>query len=101
MSSSNHPIIVPSDFDIKDAFSSTNVPDYFLATPGNISSDFLKNSKNDEIPPVFSVFYNNPYLKDMQEFYAKESPIPPLDLITPPIILTPSTVLPPSLLFDP
>ncbi|GKF10899.1 hypothetical protein Tco_0048825, partial [Tanacetum coccineum] len=58
------------------------------------------NSKNDEILPVFSPFYNNPYLKDMQAFYAKELPIPPPDPITPPAILTPSLVLPPSLLFD-
>ncbi|GJU86791.1 hypothetical protein Tco_1294337 [Tanacetum coccineum] len=43
MSSSNHPIIVPSDSDIEDAFSSTNVPDYFPATPGNTSPD----SSND------------------------------------------------------
>nr|GEV63969.1 ubiquitin carboxyl-terminal hydrolase 7 [Tanacetum cinerariifolium] len=98
MSSSNHPIIIPSDSDIEDAFSSTNIPDYFPATPRNISSDFLENSKNDKIPPVFSLFYNNPYLKDMQAFYAKESPIPPPDPITPPIILSPSTILPPSLL---
>ncbi|GJS31796.1 hypothetical protein Tco_0492416 [Tanacetum coccineum] len=27
------------------------------------------------IPPVFSSFYNNPCLKDVQAFYAKESPI--------------------------
>ncbi|GKG59583.1 hypothetical protein Tco_0607211, partial [Tanacetum coccineum] len=43
MSSSNHPIIVPSDSDIEDAFSSTNVPDYFPATPRNTSPD----SSND------------------------------------------------------
>nr|GFC32020.1 hypothetical protein [Tanacetum cinerariifolium] len=101
MSSSNDHIIVPSNFDIEDAFSFSNVPDYFPATPGNISFDFLENSKNDEIPPVFLLFYNNHYLKDMQAFYAKESPILPPDPITPPIILTPSTILPPSLLFDP
>nr|GEX48480.1 hypothetical protein [Tanacetum cinerariifolium] len=95
MSSPNHPI-----FKIEDAFS-LNFHDYFPATPGNISYDFLKNSNNDEIPPVFSHFYNNPYLKDMQAFYYKESPISPLDPITPPVILTPSSVLPPSLLFDP
>ncbi|GJS06278.1 hypothetical protein Tco_0363074 [Tanacetum coccineum] len=53
------------------------------------------------IPPVFSSFYNNPYLKNVQAFYAKESPISSLDPITPPAILTPSPVLPPSLLFDP
>ncbi|GJX59341.1 hypothetical protein Tco_0290731, partial [Tanacetum coccineum] len=59
-------------------------------TPRNISSDFSENSKNAKISPVFSPFYKNPYLKDMQAFYAKESPIPPPDLITPPVILTPS-----------
>ncbi|GJY48578.1 putative reverse transcriptase domain-containing protein [Tanacetum coccineum] len=53
------------------------------------------------IPPVFSSFYNNPCLKDVQAFYAKESPISSPDPITPPAILTPSPVLPPSLLFDP
>ncbi|GKC63855.1 hypothetical protein Tco_1096453 [Tanacetum coccineum] len=53
------------------------------------------------IPPVFSPFYNNPCLKDVQAFYTKESPISSPDPITPPAILTPSPVLPPSLLFDP
>ncbi|GKC10498.1 hypothetical protein Tco_1007280 [Tanacetum coccineum] len=53
------------------------------------------------IPPVFSSFYNNPCLKDVQAFYAKESPISSPDPITSPAILTPSPVLPPSLLFDP
>ncbi|GJZ46292.1 hypothetical protein Tco_0593888 [Tanacetum coccineum] len=43
MSSSNHPIIVPFDSDIEEAFSSLNVPDYFPATPGNTSPD----SSND------------------------------------------------------
>nr|GEY85970.1 hypothetical protein [Tanacetum cinerariifolium] len=67
---------------------------------GNIFFDFLENYKNDEIPPVFSSFYNNPYLKDIQAFYAKESPIPPPNPITPPVILAPSLILPPSPLFD-
>ncbi|GJV88493.1 hypothetical protein Tco_1532431 [Tanacetum coccineum] len=53
------------------------------------------------IPPVFSSFYNNPCLKDVQAFYAKELPITSPDPITPPAILTLSPVLPPSLLFDP
>ncbi|GJR94264.1 hypothetical protein Tco_0266438 [Tanacetum coccineum] len=53
------------------------------------------------IPPVFSSFYNNPCLKDVQAFYAKELPISSPDPITLPAILTPSPVLPPSLLFDP
>ncbi|GJX32143.1 hypothetical protein Tco_0241998 [Tanacetum coccineum] len=50
---------------------------------------------------VISPLYNNPYLKDVQAFYAKELPISSPDPITPPAILTPSPVLPPSLLFDP
>ncbi|GJW74918.1 hypothetical protein Tco_0134288 [Tanacetum coccineum] len=106
MSSPTHP--TPSDVDEECAFPSANIldytstlPNYFPARPGNNSSDFSENSKNDEIPPIFSPFYNNPYLKDMQAFNAKESPIPPPDHITPPAILTPSPVLPPSLLFDP
>nr|GEV25391.1 hypothetical protein [Tanacetum cinerariifolium] len=106
MSSPTHP--TPSNVDEEYAFPSTNIlnytstlPNYFLATLGNISSDFLENSKNNEIPPVLSHFYINPYLKDMQAFYANESPIPPPDPITLPAILTPSSVLPPSPLFDP
>ncbi|GJZ71629.1 hypothetical protein Tco_0635480 [Tanacetum coccineum] len=106
MSSPTHP--TPSDVDEECAFPSANIldytstlPNYFLARPGNNSFDFSKNSKNAEIPPIFSHFYNNPYLKDMQAFNAKESPIPPPDHITPPAILTLSPVLPPSLLFDP
>nr|GFA29963.1 hypothetical protein [Tanacetum cinerariifolium] len=106
MSSLTYP--TPSDVDEEYAFPSANILDYtstllnyFPDTPGNISSDFLENSKNDEILPVFLPFYNNPYLKDMQAFYAKESPIPPPHPINPPIILTPSIILPPSLLFDP
>ncbi|GJX96605.1 hypothetical protein Tco_0352403 [Tanacetum coccineum] len=106
MSSPTHP--TPSDVNEECTFSSANIldytstlPDYFPASPGNIFSDFSENSKNDEIPPVFSSFYNNPYLKDTQAFYAKKSPIPPPDPISPPAILTPSPVLPSSLLFDP
>ncbi|GJX63765.1 hypothetical protein Tco_0296665 [Tanacetum coccineum] len=53
------------------------------------------------IPPVFSSFYNNPCLKDVQAIYAKELPISSPDPITPPAILTLSPILPPSLLFNP
>ncbi|GKF88616.1 hypothetical protein Tco_0259493, partial [Tanacetum coccineum] len=52
------------------------------------------------IPLVFSSFYNNPCLKDVQTFYAKEFPISSPDPITPPAILTLSLILPPSLLFN-
>ncbi|GKB66318.1 hypothetical protein Tco_0927730 [Tanacetum coccineum] len=75
--------------------------DYFSASSESSSFNSSENSKDNMIPPVFSSFYNNPYLKDVQAFYAKELPIPSPDPITPPAILTPSPVLPPSLLFDP
>ncbi|GJT10584.1 hypothetical protein Tco_0857626 [Tanacetum coccineum] len=97
-----------STFDIEDAFSSMNIlnytsvsPDYFPASAGSSSFNSSENAKDNIIPPVFSSFYNNPCLKDVQAFYAKELPISSPDPITPPAILTPSSVLPPSLLFDP
>ncbi|GJV80186.1 reverse transcriptase domain-containing protein [Tanacetum coccineum] len=103
MSSPNH-----STSDIEDAFSSMNIlnytsvsSDYFSASSESNSFNSSENSKDNMIPPVFSLFYNNPCLKDVQAFYAKESPISSPDPITPPAILTPSLVLPPSLLFDP
>ncbi|GJW57977.1 hypothetical protein Tco_0104708 [Tanacetum coccineum] len=75
--------------------------DYFPASSGSSSFNSSENSTDNMIPPVFSSFYNNPCLKDVQAFYAKELPISSPDPITPPAILTPSPVLPPSLLFDP
>ncbi|GJZ68881.1 hypothetical protein Tco_0632431 [Tanacetum coccineum] len=90
MSSPNH-----STSDIEDAFSSMNIlnytsvsSDYFPASSGSISFNSSENS--NIIPSVISPFYNNPCLKDVQAFYAKESPISPQDPITPPAILTPS-----------
>ncbi|GJY90251.1 hypothetical protein Tco_0505447 [Tanacetum coccineum] len=103
MSSPNH-----STSDIEDAFSSMNIlnytsvsSDYFPVSLGSNSFNSSENSNDNMIPPVFSSFYNNTYLKDVQAFYAKELPISSPDPITPPAILTPSPVLPPSLLFDP
>ncbi|GKG36319.1 hypothetical protein Tco_0443997, partial [Tanacetum coccineum] len=97
-----------STFDIKDAFSSMNILNYtsvssdsFPASLGSSSFNFLENSTDNMIPPIFSSFYNNPCLKDVQAFYAKESPISSPDPITSSAILTPSPILPPSLLFDP
>ncbi|GJV12021.1 hypothetical protein Tco_1353562 [Tanacetum coccineum] len=103
MSSPNH-----YTSDLEGAFSSMNIlnytsvsSDYFPASLGSNSFNSSENSKDNMIPPVFSSFYNNPCLKDVQAFYAKELPISSPDPITPPAILTPSPVLPPSLLFDP
>ncbi|GKF13968.1 hypothetical protein Tco_0055430 [Tanacetum coccineum] len=88
--------------DIEDAFSYMNIlnytsvsPDYFPASAGSRSFNSSENSTDNMIPPVFSSFYNNPCLKDVQAFYAKELPI------SSPATLTPSPILPPSLLFDP
>nr|GEY66550.1 hypothetical protein [Tanacetum cinerariifolium] len=98
MSSHNHPTT-----DIQDVFSSnfsdytTASPNYFPASPGNISSDPLDNlSKYLLASLAISPFY------DMQAYnaVANKPPIPLQDPITPPTILTPSRVLPPSLLFD-
>ncbi|GKA98498.1 hypothetical protein Tco_0826435 [Tanacetum coccineum] len=86
-----------STSDLEDAFSSMNIlnytsvsPDYFPASSGSSSFNSSENSKDNMIPPVFSSFYNNPCLKDVQAFYAKESPISSPDPITPPAILTSS-----------
>ncbi|GJW61220.1 hypothetical protein Tco_0110555 [Tanacetum coccineum] len=92
MSSPNH-----STSKIEDAFSSMNIlnytsasSDYFTASSGSSSFNSSENFKDNMIPPVFLPFYNNPCLKDVQAFYAKESPILSPDPITLPAILTPS-----------
>ncbi|GKC41806.1 hypothetical protein Tco_1059528, partial [Tanacetum coccineum] len=83
--------------DIEDAFFSMNIlnytsvsSDYFPASAGSRSFNSSKNSKDNMIPPVFSSFYNNPCLKDVQAIYAKELRISSPDPITPSVILTPS-----------
>ncbi|GJZ40513.1 hypothetical protein Tco_0587076 [Tanacetum coccineum] len=103
MSSPNH-----FTSDIEYAFSSMNIlnytlvsSDYFLVSLGSNSFNSSENPKDNMIPPVFSSFYNNPYLKDVQAFYAKELPISSPDPITSPAIFTLSPILSPSLLFDP
>ncbi|GJT41704.1 hypothetical protein Tco_0941569 [Tanacetum coccineum] len=112
MSSSTHPIIVPSDSDIEDAFSSTHTPDftpaspdYFPASPGNTypnPSDDL--SKYLLASLAISPFHDDPYMKVMQAYNAtsNESPIPPPQApISPPTVLPPYPVLPLSPMFDP
>ncbi|GKF69136.1 hypothetical protein Tco_0202193, partial [Tanacetum coccineum] len=92
MYSPNH-----STSDLEDVFSSMNIlnytsvsSDYFLASSESSSFNSLENSIDNIIPPVFSSFYNNPCLKDVQAFYAKELPISSPYPITSPAILTPS-----------
>ncbi|GJS78425.1 hypothetical protein Tco_0459191 [Tanacetum coccineum] len=102
MSSPNH-----FTSDIEDVFSSMNIlnyisvsSDYFPVSLGSNSFNSLENSNDNMIPPVFSSFYNNTYLKDVQAFHAKELPISSPYPITPPAILTLSPILPLSLLFN-
>ncbi|GJX68105.1 hypothetical protein Tco_0303832 [Tanacetum coccineum] len=111
MSFSPHPIIILSDFDVEDTFSSTHSPeyipaspDYFPASPGNTSPKFSDDLTKDILASLaLSPFYDDPYMKVMQAYDAtdNELPIPPPDPMTSPAILTPSLVLPPSLVFDP
>ncbi|GKC00867.1 reverse transcriptase domain-containing protein [Tanacetum coccineum] len=94
-----YPIIVPSDFDVEDVFSSTNTPDYTpasldysLASSGNTSpnpSDDL--SKYLLASLAISPFHDDPYMKVMQAYNAtsNESPIPRAS-IAPPTVLPPS-----------
>nr|GEV81325.1 hypothetical protein [Tanacetum cinerariifolium] len=118
MSTSTHPIIILYDSDVENAFSSTNTPDYTLASPdyspassGNTASDFETESDLSEdpfedhlAPLAISPFHDDPYMKVMQVYNATSnvSPIPlPQAPIAPPIVLPPSLVLSPSPLFDP
>ncbi|GKC16198.1 hypothetical protein Tco_1012980 [Tanacetum coccineum] len=90
MSTSTHPIIVPSDSDVEDAFSSTNTPDYTSASPGyspaspgNTSSDPLEDSPKDRSASLTILpFHNNPYMKVTQaynvtNFFLPEDILPP------------------------
>ncbi|GKE84469.1 hypothetical protein Tco_1558211 [Tanacetum coccineum] len=98
-----YPIIVPSDFDVEDAFSSTNTPDYTPASPdyspaspGNTSPDPSDDlSKYLLASLAISPFHDDLYIKVMQAYNATsdESPIPlPQAPIAPPTVLTPSPV---------
>ncbi|GJR09285.1 hypothetical protein Tco_0791937 [Tanacetum coccineum] len=71
MSTSTHPIIVLSDFDVEDAFSSTNTPDYIPASPDyspasprNTSFDPSKDLSKDLLASLaISPFHDDPYMK--------------------------------------
>ncbi|GJX53857.1 hypothetical protein Tco_0282226 [Tanacetum coccineum] len=82
-----YPIIILSDSDVEDTFSSTHSPDYIpalsdysLASPGNTSPNFLDDLTKD----LLSSLSISPFHDDLR--ILKFSPDP----ITPPVILTPS-----------
>ncbi|GJW51932.1 hypothetical protein Tco_0093283 [Tanacetum coccineum] len=66
-----NPIIILSDFDVKDTFSSTQSPDYILASPdyfptspGNTSPNFSDALTKDLLASLaLSPFYDDPYMK--------------------------------------
>ncbi|GKB06293.1 hypothetical protein Tco_0834526 [Tanacetum coccineum] len=85
ISSPNHPTS-----DIEDAFSS-NFPnyisassDYVPASPGKTYSSSSNNSFGvvPIVSPTLSLFHDDPYMKVMHAYYAKESPIPPPTIIS-------------------
>ncbi|GJW02515.1 hypothetical protein Tco_1561371 [Tanacetum coccineum] len=90
-------IIVPSNFNVEDAFSSTNTPDYISASPdyspaspGNTSPNPSNDlSKYLLASLAISPFYDDPYMKVMQAYNAtsNESSIPPSQApIAPPTV---------------
>ncbi|GJX61897.1 hypothetical protein Tco_0294797 [Tanacetum coccineum] len=92
MSSPNHPT-----FNIEDAFSSNFLdyipasPDYVPASPGKTYSSSSNNSFG-LVPiasPTLSLFHDDPYMKVMHAYYAKESPIPPPTIVPPSSMLSP------------
>ncbi|GJU60542.1 hypothetical protein Tco_1238308 [Tanacetum coccineum] len=84
MSSPSHPTS-----NIQDAFSS-NFPDYILASPDYVPASLGKtysSSSNNSfgiVPiasPTLLLFHDDPYMKVMHEYYAKESPILPPTIV--------------------
>ncbi|GJU51705.1 reverse transcriptase domain-containing protein [Tanacetum coccineum] len=99
MSSPNH-----HTFEIEDAFSS-NFPDYISASSDYVpaSLDYVlasprktySSSSNNSfgvvpiVSPTLLLFHDDPYMKVMHAYYAKESPIPPPTIVPPSIMLSP------------
>ncbi|GJR68735.1 hypothetical protein Tco_0014800 [Tanacetum coccineum] len=92
MSSPSHPTSK-----IEDAFSS-NFPDYIPASPDYVPASPGKtysSSSNNSFglvsiaSPTLLLFHDDPYMKVMQAYYAKESPIPLPTIVPPSSILSP------------
>ncbi|GJS73647.1 hypothetical protein Tco_0706488 [Tanacetum coccineum] len=93
MSSPNHPTS-----NIEDAFSS-NFPDYNPASLDYVPASPGKTYYSSSITPIWcfspialptlSLFHDDPYMKVMHAYYAKESPIPPPTIVPPSSMLSP------------
>ncbi|GKD34944.1 reverse transcriptase domain-containing protein, partial [Tanacetum coccineum] len=89
MSSPNHPTS-----NIEDAFSSNfpnNLPASSDYVPASLGKTYSSSSNNSfSLVPIASptllLFYDDPYMKVMHAYYAKESPIP-LPTIVPPSLM--------------
>ncbi|GKA26004.1 hypothetical protein Tco_0712113 [Tanacetum coccineum] len=98
MSSSTHPITIPSDYEVEDAFSSINVLNYFLATPGNTFPDFSDDLTKYLLASLaISHFHNNPYMKVIQAY---DAILPPQGIIALRAVLPLSLVLSLPPMFD-
>ncbi|GJT30744.1 hypothetical protein Tco_0911019 [Tanacetum coccineum] len=104
-------IIVPSDSDIEDSFSSTHTPNYTPASPdySPASSRNTYLNPSDDLSKyllaslAISPFHDDPYMKVMQAYNAtsNESPIPPPQAPIAPLTILPlSPVLPLSSMFE-
>ncbi|GJX86825.1 hypothetical protein Tco_0337599 [Tanacetum coccineum] len=104
---SPHPIIILSDSDVEDTFSSTHSPDYipaspdyFPASPGNTSPNFSDDLTKDLLASLALLpFYDDLYMKVMQAYDATDNELPQAP-IAPPTILPPSPMLSLSPMFD-
>ncbi|GJS65410.1 hypothetical protein Tco_0679974 [Tanacetum coccineum] len=92
MSSPSHPTS-----NIEDTFSS-NFSDYILASPDYIPASpektYYRSSNNSfGLVPIasttLSLFHDDPYMKVMHAYYAKESPIPPPTIVPLSLMLSP------------
>ncbi|GKC54321.1 hypothetical protein Tco_1077066 [Tanacetum coccineum] len=91
MSSPNH-----HNSNIKDAFSSNFLgyipasPDY---SPASLGNTYFSSSNNSFVlfliaSPTLSLFHDDPYMKVMQAYYAKESHSPPPTIVPPSLMLS-------------
>ncbi|GJY86494.1 hypothetical protein Tco_0500520 [Tanacetum coccineum] len=80
----------------EDAFSS-NFPNYIPASPDYVPASpgktYSSSSNSFGVVPIasptLSLFHDDPYMKVMQVYYAKELPIPPPTIVPPSPILSP------------
>ncbi|GJR38575.1 hypothetical protein Tco_1214259 [Tanacetum coccineum] len=103
MSSPNHPTS-----NIEDAYS-FNFPNYLLASPDYFPASTGKTYSSSSnsfgvIPlasPTLSLFHDDPYMKVMQAYYTKKSPIPPPTIIPQSSMLNPQEFFLPEELLSP